>query len=133
MSNREAKQVAAAIAIKDGCVLVTRRGPGEKLEGCWEFPGGKLECDERIEDCIVRELAEELGVRSVAGEVIAQSLYEYPGGAINLIGIMVELLDEDFRLSVHDAYEWVKPEALLTLNLAPADVDIAQEIVRRHG
>jgi 8-oxo-dGTP diphosphatase len=79
------KHVAAAIVIKEGKVLVTRRGPGETLEGHWEFPGGKLECDERPQDCIVRELAEELGVSSIAGDVYAQSIYEYPGGAILLI------------------------------------------------
>ncbi|MDG2004877.1 MAG: NUDIX domain-containing protein, partial [Novosphingobium sp.] len=99
------KQVAAAIAIRDGLVLVTRRGPGENLEGCWEFPGGKLEPGETPQECIVRELAEELGARASAGEIITQSIYDYPGGAINLIAVEVTLHETDFELTVHDAVQ----------------------------
>ena len=127
------KQVAAAIAIRNGFVLVARRGPGEKLEGHWEFPGGKLESGETPQDCIVREMAEELGIPATAGEVIAQSVYEYPSGAINLIAVHVTLHKTDFRLTVHDVFEWASPADLLGMNLAPADVPIAEEIERRYG
>jgi 8-oxo-dGTP diphosphatase len=124
------KQVAAAIAFKGNEVLLTRRAAGQDLAGFWEFPGGKLETGETPAHCIVRELAEELGVRSVAGDVIAESLHTYPGGSINLIAIEVQLLDERFRLSVHDAVEFVSLSALLSKELAPADVPIAEEIIR---
>lgn len=127
------KQVAAAIAVKDGLILVTRRGPGEKLEGFWEFPGGKLEEGETVQECIVRELYEELSVRCEAGEIIAESIYEYPGGAITLIGVSVALMNDVLELSVHDAFDWVLPAQLLELNLAPADVAIAEELARRYG
>ena len=126
----QVEAVAAAIAFKEGRVLVTRRAPGQKLAGFWEFPGGKLEPGETLSGCIVRELEEELSVRSVAGNVILESLYEYPGGSINLIAIEVQLLDEEFRLSVHDAAEFVPPSALLSMELAPADVPIAEELIR---
>ncbi len=127
------KQVAAAIAVRDNRVLVTRRAPGQKLEGYWEFPGGKLEECESPQECIVRELLEELSIEAEAGEIIAESIYEYSGGAINLIGVSVLLLSQDIRLSVHDSYEWVLPSELLDMNLAPADVAIAEELVRRYG
>lgn len=67
------KQVAAAIVFDDGKVLVTRRAAGQKLAGFWEFPGGKLEPGEDVQSCIVRELQEELGVASTAGEVLTVS------------------------------------------------------------
>lgn len=124
------KQVAAAIAYLGDRVLVTRRAQGEQLAGFWEFPGGKIEPGETPARCIVRELEEELGVRSIAGGVITQSVHTYPGGAINLIAIAVELLDSDFRLSVHDAAEFVMPAELLSLDLAPADIPIAKELIR---
>jgi 8-oxo-dGTP diphosphatase len=127
------KQVAAAVALKDGRVLVTRRAPGEKLEGFWEFPGGKLEAGEDPQTCIVRELLEELGVECTAGEVIKEARYEYPGGAINLIAVEVTLVSEAFSLAVHDAFVWVEPRQLFALQLAPADIPIAKELVRRNG
>lgn len=56
------KKVAAAIVHLDGKILITRRAPGEKLAGMWEFPGGKIEHEETPQECIIRELREELGV-----------------------------------------------------------------------
>ena len=126
------KQVAAAVAYRGNDVLVTRRAPGQKLEGYWEFPGGKVEEGECVARCIERELQEELGVRSVAGEVIAEAVHEYSGGAINLIAIEVKLLDSDLCLSVHDAAEFVSPADLLSMQLAPADIPLAEEVMRRH-
>lgn len=61
------KEVAAAIAIRESKILVSRRAPGQSLEGLWEFPGGKVEAGEDVQTCIVRELDEELGVRAVGG------------------------------------------------------------------
>ncbi|TWJ09797.1 (deoxy)nucleoside triphosphate pyrophosphohydrolase [Altererythrobacter ishigakiensis] len=122
------KQVAAAIAISEGKVLVTRRAAGQKLAGFWEFPGGKLEPGEDVQMCIVRELQEELGVTSTAGEVLTVSEYTYPGGAISLIAVEVSLHSSEFTLTVHDEYAWKAPGELLALNLAPADIPIARQI-----
>jgi 8-oxo-dGTP diphosphatase len=125
---RHVKEVAAAIAISEGKVLVTRRAAGQKLAGYWEFPGGKLEPGEDVQTCIVREIQEELGVSSTAGEVLAISDYSYPGGAISLIAIEVSLHSSNLTLTVHDKYAWVAPGELLNLNLAPADIPIAKEL-----
>ena len=125
------REVAAAIVRRDGRVLVTRRAPGQDLAGLWEFPGGKLEDDESPQACIVRELAEELGVAVTAGAVLAESLFEYPGGAIRLIAVDTRMDPQQIRLSVHDAYDWLAPDELLALELAPADVPIARELARR--
>jgi 8-oxo-dGTP diphosphatase len=127
------KQVAAAIIEREGRVLVTRRGPGQHLAGSWEFPGGKLECGETPQSCIIRELAEELCVTVTAGKIITESLYEYPGGAINLIAVATHLEGQALCLTVHDASEWLEPHQLLNIALAPADVPIARELIRRRG
>ena len=125
------KQVAAAIIFNKGKILVTRRAPGENLSGYWEFPGGKLEGNETPQECIVRELREELGLHAAAGDVIASSVYEYTGGAIELIAVECAVQNYEIGLTVHDAYEYIQPEALLDIRLAPADVDIAKKIVKR--
>ena len=56
--------------------LTMRRGPGEKLAGYWESPGGKLESHETPQDCIIRELREELNLEAPARDVVAESIYE---------------------------------------------------------
>lgn len=127
------KPVAAAVVYLDGKILITRRAPGEKLAGMWEFPGGKLEHEETPQDCITRELREELGVESVAGEILTSTTYTYPGGTIELIAIMVKLQSTQFTLQVHDLFEWVQPQELLQYGLAPADIPIAEEIIRKYG
>lgn len=127
------KRVAAAIVHLDGKILITRRAPGVKLAGMWEFPGGKLEHEETAQECIIRELREELGVDSIAGEILTSTTYTYPNGTIELIAIVVKLQSTQFTLQVHDLFEWVQPEDLLRYELAPADIPIAEEIIRKYG
>jgi 8-oxo-dGTP diphosphatase len=128
-----ANQVAAAVVYRDGNILITRRAPGEKLAGMWEFPGGKLEPGETPQNCIVRELREELGVKADAGEILTTSVFAYSGGAIELIAVTVSLRSAVLTLNVHDRAEWVAPADLLGYELAPADIPIAEEIIRKYG
>lgn len=123
------KNVSAAIIRKEKYLLITRRAPGEKLAGFWEFPGGKQEQCETIQECLVRELKEELNVNVKCTDVLIESVYEYEGGTINLIAINTEIIDGEITLSVHDKYEWVVPEDLINFNLAPADIPIAKWII----
>jgi 8-oxo-dGTP diphosphatase len=120
------KLVTAAIIRNENCVLLTRRKKGQKLEGYWEFPGGKIEKDETPQSCLERELLEELCVEAIAGEIITESIYQYSHGIIKLLAIETVLLSEKIQLSVHDKAEWVPVENLCSFKLAPADVHIAK-------
>jgi 8-oxo-dGTP diphosphatase len=53
---------ACALIDADGRVLIAERPPGKPMAGLWEFPGGKVDADERPEDALIRELKEELGI-----------------------------------------------------------------------
>ena len=122
------KNVSAAIIIRNNEILLGRRSPSINLAGFWEFPGGKQDPGETIQECLERELFEELSVPSITGEIFHESIFKYDGGTINLIGIMTELLDTNFTLSVHDKVEWVEINELLSYKLAPADIPIAEKI-----
>ncbi len=122
------KTVTAAIIIRYHKVLLARRGPSEKLAGYWEFPGGKVEDNESLEDCLRRELHEELGVTSVIGEVMAESEYHYDHGSFLLVGMYASLLSDDLTLMVHDRAEWVPIADLLLYQLAPADIPLAKHL-----
>ena len=123
------KTVTAAIAVRDCHVFLARRAHDQELAGCWEFPGGKLEADETLHQCLVRELREELGVVSTAGAVLCESIYHYDHGSIRLLGIETEFGSIDFSPTVHDQLAWVPLDQLLLRQLAPADIPIAEFIV----
>ncbi len=73
-------RVVAAVVMREGRVLLTRRPPGGPLGLLWEFPGGKLEPGETVEQALERELREELGVRITAREVLEVATHDYPHG-----------------------------------------------------
>ena len=129
---KRAVDVAAAVIRRQSSVFLTRRGPNEKMATLWEFPGGKLEASETPQECIVRELAEELSILASAGNVLLESIHDYPDMTVNLIAVEVEMIGEQFELSVHDEAKWVEIDALLELNLAPADIPIAEALMARR-
>jgi 8-oxo-dGTP diphosphatase len=124
------KTVTAALIFDGPKVLLTRRAPSGKLAGFWEFPGGKLEEGETLQECLARELEEELGIRAKVFEIIAQNDHHYEGGSIRLIALEARISDGDIRLTVHDAIEWVHAEKLLEFKLAPADIPIAKMAIQ---
>lgn len=124
------KTVVAAIAVRDGTVLLARRRSGESNQGLWEFPGGTVKDGEVPQQALVRELKEELGVRAMAGPVFARNEYRYPDGAIMLVAVQAELESFDFSPTDHDLVEWVPLEKLLEYDLSPADIPIARELAR---
>jgi 8-oxo-dGTP diphosphatase len=123
------KTVTAAIAIRDQSVFLARRAEDQKLAGFWEFPGGKVEPKETLQECLVRELREELGVSSKAGSVLCESIYHYDHGSIRLVAIETEFQSTTFKPTVHDQLDWVSLGELLDRRLAPADVPIAEFLV----
>lgn len=77
-------EVAAAIIRRDGEILIARRPAGSHLGGLWEFPGGTREPGETLEECLVREIREELEL-TVRVERHALSVAQtYPDREVNL-------------------------------------------------
>ncbi len=121
--------VAAAIIKKGNTVLLTRRAPSEKLAGFWEFPGGKQEANETIQECLERELKEELNIEARCTDILIESPFTHAKGAFTLIAIATEIIAGEISLSVHDKYEWVAFENLLNYKMPPADIPIAQFLI----
>jgi 8-oxo-dGTP diphosphatase len=119
-------QVSAAVLRRGGKVLVCRRTRPAYLAGKWEFPGGKIEAGESPEACLVRELAEELGIEGVVGRQVARVVHHYEALSLELIAFEVEWTGGELRLlAEHDAARWVEVEELADLDLAAADLPIA--------
>ncbi|XYP30340.1 (deoxy)nucleoside triphosphate pyrophosphohydrolase [Zavarzinia sp. CC-PAN008] len=117
---------AAALVDPDGRVLVACRPPGKAMPDLWEFPGGKVEAGETPEACLVRELAEELGIQvdptclapfSFASHTYADFHLLMPLYVLrNWVGTPQPL--------VHSALRWVRPLHLGQLAMPPADLPL---------
>ena len=120
--------VAAAVVIRDGRVLLTRRLEGQHLAGMWEFPGGKLEDGESPEEALARECREECGIDLEVAEILDVTHHRYPEKDVLLLFYRCELRTGEVRhLQVAD-HAWVAPPDLDRYPLPPADERVVARI-----
>jgi len=123
-------EVTCAIIRNDeGKVLVVRRGPQMGNAGKWEFPGGKLKSGETYEDCIVREIHEELGIDIVLTGSLEPVEHYYGDKFIKLYPFICDTLASKLFLAEHDAHKWLVPGKLLDVKFSAADVPVAKNYV----
>ena len=120
--------VTAAVIVKDRKVFAARRGKGKHLEGCWEFPGGKLEQGESPEECLRRELVEEFGIDAQVGNLVGESIYDYGNKVIRLMSYRVTHITGEFKLHDHDEIRWLSIENLMDVEWAPADIPLLENV-----
>jgi mutator protein MutT len=105
-------QVVAAVVWNDGRLLFTQRPPGGPLGLQWEFPGGKVENGETVEQALRREIREELGVDAEPLEVLAREHHDYAHGTrVDVAFIRCALGSLEFTPSpAAHAIRWWRPE-----------------------
>ena len=126
-------EVACAVIVKDGMILATRRGKEMDHAGLWEFPGGKLHPGESYEDCVVREIREELNVRIKVTGHLHPSEFVYPHKTIKLIPFWAEIVDGDIKATEHDRIEWFSPSQLMRLAWPGADMPIVEQVIANYA
>jgi 8-oxo-dGTP diphosphatase len=119
--NRNIVIVAAAIIARNGRYLIARRKPGVHLAGFWEFPGGKCESGESMEDCLRRELLEELGVRLSAAVPFQTIRHAYPEKTVELHFFRCTIGAGEAKARDCAEIRWVDPSDLVLYRFPPAD------------
>ena len=122
------KQVTAAIILKENKVLIAQRALDDKLAGKWEFPGGKIESGETPQECLKREIWEELEVDIEVLDFFAESIYTYQSGTIKLIAFCCKWISGDLTLKVHSQIAWVNQQELDLYDFAPADIPLVDKL-----
>jgi len=84
IKNENAIEVAAGLVFRNGKLLITRRRANDPLGGLWEFPGGKRKPEETFQECLRRELREELGIEVDVGELLEAITHAYPDKTVHL-------------------------------------------------
>ena len=128
MSAPPATVVTAAVVRRNGRVLIARRLPGGRHPGRWEFPGGKVEPGEALEECVLRELKEELGARARVLGRLAGARHSYPDLEVELVALECEITGGELTDIQCAAHAWVRPEDLPAYDLLPPDRVLAGEI-----
>lgn len=118
--------VTCAIIEQDGLVLAAQRSAAMSMPLKWEFPGGKIDHGESPEECLEREILEEMGVRVRFGESLPASTHHYPAFAVTLYPFICAIAAGDIVLHEHAAVSWLPPEDLHTLDWAEADLPVIE-------
>ena len=118
--------VAAAMVDSDGRVLIAQRPEGRSMAGLWEFPGGKIEADERPEDALIRELREELGIAVKEACLAPFTFASHTYGAFHLLMplYVCRRWDGIPQPNHHAALKWVRPKDMKDYPMPAADLPL---------
>ena len=120
----------AIIRNEENEVLIVQRGEMTDHPFKWEFPGGKLDENETVEECIIREIKEELSIGIVICSRLPETIYDYGSKAVKLIPFVCDTLDDLPFLTEHIAYKWVKPASLKKTDFLGADILVAEAYLK---
>lgn len=127
-------QVVGAIIVKYGKILAVKRGENKNKAVAfkYEFPGGKIEQGETPEQALKRELLEEMNYNIDVGEEFMSVTYEYDDVIVNLHTYLCQPLSENYCLNEHIDEKWLLPKDLMSIEWAPADVEIISNLSKKQ-
>jgi len=118
--------VACAVIDNGGKVLCAQRSESMSLPLKWEFSGGKIDPGESPEECLRRELVEEMGISVRVGKSLPPSTHHYPTFAVTLYPFICSIESGVIVLHEHTVIAWLPPEQLNTLDWAKADLPVIE-------
>ena len=122
-------EVSAGLVFRDGFLLISQRPPKSHLAGLWEFPGGKRELQESWEQCLRRELHEELGCKVQVGQLYRDVVYEYPEKTVHLKFFICVLEPGEVPKAIGcSAVRWATPTDLQVNLFPPADAALLKDL-----
>ena len=124
MDMEQLTKVSAAV-IKDGDkILLCQRPKGKRHELLWEFPGGKIEPNETEEDCIIREIQEELAV--TLGNL--KKLTTIQADNVSITYFEATIISGKLKMIEHNDIKWVNKKEIISFNLCPNDKVMTEKI-----
>lgn len=118
--------VAAGLVFQNGRVLLSQRLDRDHLGGLWEFPGGKIEPGETPDQCLRRELREELDIEVAVGEPVAVIEHAYPERRVRLHFLRCRLVSGQPRAVGCQAFAWAAAPELAGYDFPAADASLLE-------
>ena len=122
--------IPVAVIIEGPKILISQRTADDSFGGYWEFPGGKVETGETMEQCLVREITEELGVQIEITRKRMVISHPYPHRMIRLHCYDCRLTSGEPRAIECADWKWVLPEELTGFLFPPASARLIQSLQR---
>ena len=133
LKTKNCVEVSAALIFRGGKLLITQRHAHSHLGGLWEFPGGKREAHETYEQCLVREIREELGVEISVGALFEEISHAYPEKSVHLKFFVCRLLSGEPRPLDCAAVKWVDRSELEAHEFPAADAQLLEQLKSPRG
>jgi 8-oxo-dGTP diphosphatase len=125
--------VAAGLVFRNGKLLISQRYAQAHLGGLWEFPGGKREPGETFQECLVRELREELGIEVTVRECIESLRHAYPDKTVRLEFFRCEWKQNEPQALGCPAFKWVTANELQENEFPAADATLLLKLRANRG
>lgn len=123
------KIVTAGIICHKGKFLIAQRIRTKKPPLVWEFPGGKLEEGETLQECLKREIKEELDLNIAVKDFFMTTEFDYEFGSIRMEVFFAEAkTDKINKMDSHEDYRWVETAELDNFEFAPADIPVVEKL-----
>jgi 8-oxo-dGTP diphosphatase len=122
--------VVAALILHEGKILACQRARGQRFELQWEFPGGKCEPGETLQQALARELREELGVEAHIGAEVHRLQHQYAntGVAFEIVFFAASAPADKIQNLEFESMQWREPHTLPELNFLEADRDLVGKL-----
>ncbi len=122
-------KVTAGIIKENGKYLICQRALDDECPTYWEFPGGKLEANETLEECIVRELKEELDITVKVINEFDTTEFSVNGKSIHVTFFCCQVVSGTIKMNVHMDAKWVMASQLKDYKFLPADKDVIERLI----
>jgi len=123
-------EVAAGLIFREGKLLIAQRHAEAHLGGFWEFPGGKREAGESFEQCLQRELREELDITVSVGELFEAVDHAYPEKAVHLRFFLCQISEGEPQACGCAAVRWVNRTELEQFEFPAADAGLLVKLLQ---
>ena len=132
-ADRREVEVAVGVLIReDGAFLLTSRPPGKVYEGYWEFPGGKVEPGETVEQALRRELQEEIGLTIGAVHPWRVERVDYPHALVRLN--FCKVFEWNGTLHMHEGQQFAWQQLPVTVQpVLPGTVPVLKWFAEERG
>lgn len=125
--------IAVGIVWNKGQILISKRRENGLLGGLWEFPGGKIETGENAQECIIREIKEELGVQVQPTSLLKQIKHAYTHFSITMDAYHCDYLSGSPKALGCDGWKWINPEDIKRLPFPKANHKLFDKLFIEDG